>query len=72
MKRRSFIAGFVKACVAASVAANLVREETLMPVQRSTYDPLAYVGEFRWINDTVKCAWTERHRAAYKDLVDKQ
>jgi hypothetical protein len=50
MNRRSFISGLVKACVAASVAANLVREEALMPIQRFTFDPINYVGKFLWVN----------------------
>jgi hypothetical protein len=76
MNRRSFISGLVKACAAASVAANLVREEALMPAQKLTFDPSDYAGEYRWINtacaEAAKNAWTGRFQVAYKDLADKQ
>jgi hypothetical protein len=55
MKRRSFIAGFVQAVAAAAVAANLVRGESLEPdVKVTKFDPVAYFGQFRWVNVAYK------------------
>jgi len=51
MTRRGFLSRLVGAIAAAAVTANLVREEEMSPdVSGTKFDPVNYVGEYRWIN----------------------
>jgi hypothetical protein len=63
--RRGFLKSFVGAFVASAIDLRMVTEMELAQVAKPTFDPVAYIGEFQWINTALNNAWEERHREAY-------
>lgn len=51
MNRRSFVRSFIGAAIAVSTAARLsLQPETARQTIQPKFDPVEYVGEYRWIN----------------------
>lgn len=71
MNRRAFTATLASVLGLKLPAASDAVTVMPIPAVATSFDPVAYAGEFKWVNQTVEAAWTERYRNAYKELAEK-
>lgn len=68
--RRGFMKCLVGALVASAIEIRLAAAPVLEAVS-PVFDPMAYVGEFRWIQEVVEKVWVERYRQALSELAER-